>query len=108
MKITMAATSAYDQTEIHIHLMAEEGETIRIGDIIDIPMIDHSFERRKITAFVSTKREKSTLIKIESGEMGVAVIHNIYSRWIKTECNVYVDDDITGAVCTGTNLIRTI
>lgn len=108
MKITMAATSAYDQTEIHIHLMAEEGETIRIGDIIDIPMIDHSFERRKITAFVSKKGEKNAPEKIESGEWGVAVIHNIHSGWIKTECNVYVDDDIIGTVCTGTKLMRMI
>lgn len=98
MKITMAATSAYDQTEIYIYLIAEEGETIKIGEIIDIPMIDHTFERREITAFVSPEK-KSVPSKIESGKSGVAIIHNIHSGRIKTECNIYIDDDITGAVC---------
>lgn len=44
-----------------------------------------------------------TPVKIESGELGVAIIHNIHSGWIKTECKIYVDDDITGTVCTCTN-----
>lgn len=50
MVFTMASTSAYDENEIEVHITAEKGETIKIGDIIAIPMNDHTFEQREIMA----------------------------------------------------------
>ena len=50
MIIQMASTSAYDKNEVQVYIIAEKGETIRIGDIIAIPMNDHTFEQREITA----------------------------------------------------------
>ena len=39
----MASTSAYDKNEIQVYIIAEKGETIRIGNIITIPMNDHTY-----------------------------------------------------------------
>lgn len=98
MKISMASTSAYNQNEIHIHLTTEVGETIKVGDIIDIPMIDYSFEKREIMTFVPRIKKGKVHTKIENGESGEAIIHNIDSAWIKTQHNIYIDADITGTV----------
>lgn len=38
MIITGAATSAYDPNEVHIDIRAEEGDCIKIGDTISIPI----------------------------------------------------------------------
>ncbi len=44
MIFQMASTSAYDENEVQVYILAEKGETIRIGDIIAIPMNDHTFD----------------------------------------------------------------
>ena len=49
MIINMASTSAYDENEVQLEVVAEKGEIIKIGDIITIPMNDHTFEQRVIT-----------------------------------------------------------
>lgn len=100
MKITMAATSAYDENEIHIHFTTQKGECISIGDMIDIPMIDHSYEKREIIAFVPKKKRGKVLEKIQNGESGEAIIYNIHSGWIKTESTPYIDDDLSEAITT--------
>ena len=43
MIFQMASTSAYDKNEVHIYIIAEKGEIIRIGYIIAIPMNEHTF-----------------------------------------------------------------
>lgn len=49
MIIKFACTSAYDENEVCIEIVAEKGEIIKVGDVITIPMIDHTFEQREIT-----------------------------------------------------------
>ncbi len=48
MIILGAATLAYDENEIHLDVQTEENETINLGDIIDIPMNDHSTAQRTV------------------------------------------------------------
>ena len=56
MIFQMASTSAYDKNEVQVYIIAEKGETIRIGDIIAIPMNDHTFEQREITAMYRDRK----------------------------------------------------
>lgn len=56
MIFQMAGTSAYDKNEVQVHIIAEKGETIRIGDIIAIPMNDHTFEQREIMAMYRDRK----------------------------------------------------
>lgn len=42
MIFQMASTSAYDKNEVQVYIIAEKEETIRIGDIIAIPMNDYT------------------------------------------------------------------
>ena len=76
-----------------------KGECIKVGDMIDIPMIDHSFEKRAIMGFVS-KKKGITITKVEAGETGQIefIVNNIHSGRIKTESNLYTDEDYSGAV----------
>ncbi|MDE6312435.1 MAG: hypothetical protein K2M46_02260 [Lachnospiraceae bacterium] len=99
MKFMFAATSAYDMNEIYVWVLLEEGECIKVGDMIDIPMIDHSFEKREIMGFVS-KKKGVTITKVEVGETGQIefIVNNIHSGRIKTESNLYTDEDYSGAV----------
>lgn len=39
MIINMASTSAYDENEVQLEVVAEKGEIIKIGDIITIPIM---------------------------------------------------------------------
>lgn len=57
MIFQMASTSAYDKNEVQVYIIAEKGETIRIGDIIAIPMNDHTFEQREITAMYRDRKK---------------------------------------------------
>ena len=57
MIFKMASTSAYDENEVEVYILAEKGETIRIGDIITIPMNDHTFEQREITAMYRDRKK---------------------------------------------------
>ena len=43
-----AATFAYDENEVAIHITAEAEGCIHIGDIIQIPMNNHTFEERVV------------------------------------------------------------
>ena len=57
MIFQMASTSAYDENEVQVCILAEKGETIRIGDIIAIPMNDHTFEQREIIAMYRDRKK---------------------------------------------------
>ena len=57
MVFQMASTSAYDENEVQVCILAEKGETIRIGDIIAIPMNDHTFEQREIMAMYRDRKK---------------------------------------------------
>lgn len=48
MIINMASTSAYDENIVYLEIIAEKDEVIKIGDIITIPMNDHTFKQREI------------------------------------------------------------
>ena len=48
MRFICASTLAYDENEIHLDIQTEQNETVSLGDIIDIPMNDHSTEQRKV------------------------------------------------------------
>ena len=48
MIINMASTSAYDENIVYLEIIAEKDEVIKIGDIIIIPMNDHTFKQREI------------------------------------------------------------
>lgn len=49
MIINFASTLAYDENEVCLEIVAEKDEIIKIGDVITIPMVDHSFKQREIT-----------------------------------------------------------
>ncbi|MBR3141526.1 MAG: hypothetical protein IKF09_00085 [Clostridiales bacterium] len=103
MIITGAATSAYDENEIYINITAEDGECIKVGDTISIPMNDHSFESREIKDMYRDwnkwKKGKGLFNKIEAGEWAECIINNIDSGRIHTINSFYDDDDFgDGAV----------
>lgn len=104
MIFQMAATSAYDENEVHIFILAENGETIRIGDVIAIPMNDHTFEQREIMAMYrdgkKRKRRKCLFSEIKEGEWAECIIHNIHSGRIHTVSSPYDEDLLKdGWVC---------
>lgn len=79
MIINMASTSAYDENEVQLEVVAEKGEIIKIGDIITIPMNDHTFEQREITdMYRDWKRGKNLFFEIREGEWANCIIHNIF------------------------------
>lgn len=96
MIFQMASTSAYDKNEIQVYIIAEKGETIRIGDIITIPMNDHTFEQREITAMYrdwkTWKKGKCLFSEIKEGEWAKCIIHNIHSGRIHTISASYDED----------------
>ena len=98
MIILSAATLAYDDNEIHLSIQTEQNETISLGDIIDIPMNDHSTEQRKVIGiFKDWKkwRDKKTLKSISNGDSATLVINNIHSGRIHSESSPY-DDEVLG------------
>ncbi len=48
MIFTSASAAGYDEQDTLIGITAEKGERIRVGDIITIPMNNHTFEQREI------------------------------------------------------------
>ena len=100
MIITGASTSAYDENEVYISITAEEGECIRKGDKITIPMNDHSFEVREIKDMYRDWKKwckgKGLFDKIESGEWAECIINDIDSGKIHTISSLYDDEERTG------------
>ena len=100
-----ASTSAYDENEVYLTITAEENECIRVGDVISIPMNDHTFESREIIGmFRDWKKwlkEGKGLDEIKNGEWARCIINNIHSGRIHTISSPYDDDDFSGAVCCG-------
>ena len=98
MIILGAATLAYDDNEIHLDIQTEQNETINLGDIIDIPMNDHSTEQRTVVGiFKNWKkwRDGKTLKSVSNGDSATLVINNIHSGKIHTETSPY-DDEVLG------------
>lgn len=98
MIFTSASTSAYDEDEVYLSVTAEKGEVIRVGDIIEIPVNDRSFEKREITDMYrdwkKRQKGKDLFSEIREGEWAECVIHGIRSDRIHTVSSVY-DDEIT-------------
>ena len=96
MIFQMAGTSAYDKNEVEVSILAEKGETIRIGDIITIPMNDHTFEQCEITAMYRDRKKwekgKCLFSEIKEGEWAECIIHNIHSGTIHTISSPYDED----------------
>lgn len=93
MIINMASTSAYDENEVQLEVVAEKGEIIKIGDIITIPMNDHTFEQREITdMYRDWKRDKNLFFEIREGEWANCIIHNIFSGDIHTIHSPYEEE----------------
>lgn len=93
MVISMAATSACDENEVTIHIMAESGECIHIGDRIQIPMNDHTFEEREVIDMYRDwkkwRSRKGLFNKIEAGEWAECIVRNIHSGRIHTISSPY-------------------
>ena len=72
MIINFASTLAYDENEVCLEIVAEKDEIIKIGDVITIPMVDHSFKQREITDmyrdFKNRKKGKEREVGILSAE----------------------------------------
>lgn len=96
MIINMASTSAHDENEVQLEVVAEKGEIIKIGDIITIPMNDHTFEQREITDMYRDwkkwKRGKDLFCEIREGEWANCIIHNIFSGDIHTIHSPYEEE----------------
>ena len=99
---TFATTSAYDNDEVELTIHTENGETVKIGDVITIPMTDHSFVEREITGMYrdwkKRKKGKEKFTEIHDGEWAECIIHNIRSEKIYTVSSLYDDDSHEGAV----------
>ena len=96
MIINFASTLAYDENEVCLEIVAEKDEIIKIGDVITIPMIDHSFKQREITDmyrdFKNRKKGKELFSKITEGEWANCIIHNIHSEYIHTVNTPYIEE----------------
>ncbi len=92
-----AATLAYDENEIHLDIETEKGESIALGDIITIPMNDHSFEKREVVGiFKNWKKwhDGKSLDKIADEEAATVVVNGIHSGMIQTISSPYNDEDL--------------
>ena len=92
-----AATLAYDENEIHLDIETEEGESILLGDIITIPMNDHSFEKRKVVGiFKNWKkwRDGKSLDKVCNGETATVAVNGIHSGMVHTISSFYIDEEL--------------
>lgn len=96
MIIQTASASAYDDAEVHIGIKAEKDETISVGDIITIPMNNHTFKQREITAMYKDwkkwKKGKQRLFEIKDGEGAICIIHNIHPEEIHTISSPYDEE----------------
>lgn len=96
MIISGAATSAYDENEVYITIQAEEGECIHVGDMISIPMNDHTFVNREITAMYRDWKKwnkgKGLFTEIRAGEWAECIIHDIHSGRIHTISSPYDEE----------------
>ena len=96
MIINFASTLAYDENEVCLEIVAEKDEIIKIGDVITIPMIDHSFKQREITDmyrdFKNRKKGNELFPKITEGEWANCIIHNIHSEYIHTVNTPYIEE----------------
>ncbi len=104
MVFTMAATSAYDEHEIHLTIESEPGESIKIGDMIVIPMNDHTFEKREIIDMYRDWKKhlkgKEHITEIRDGEWAECIIRDIHSGRIHTISSPY-DEELSedGWIC---------
>lgn len=57
MIINMASTSAYDENEVQLEVVAEKGEIIKIGDIITIPMNTTLLSSVRLQICIETGKE---------------------------------------------------
>lgn len=102
-----AATSAYDENEIHLTIETGPGESVKTGDVITIPMNDHTFEQREITEMFRDwkkhEKGKEHITGIRDGEWAECIIHNIHSGRIHTISAPY-DEELSGNewICGGT------
>ena len=90
-------TLAYDDNEIHLNVQTEQNETINLGDTIDIPMNDHSIEKRKVIGiFKNWKkwRDGKSLQSVSNGDSATLVINDIHSGKIHSESSPYDDEDL--------------
>ncbi len=96
MIINMASTSAYDENIVYLEIIAEKDEVIKIGDIITIPMNDHTFKQREIIDmyrdFKKWKKRKCLFFQIKEGEWATCIIHHIDSKDIHTINSPYVEE----------------
>lgn len=102
MIFVSASTSAYDENEVYLAIKTEPGESVKLGDVISIPMNDHTYEQRAITGMLrdwkKRKKGKETFTEIRDGEWAECIIHNIHSERIHTISSPYDDDPTDGAV----------
>lgn len=97
MIFTSASASGYDEKDTLIGITAEKGERIRIGDIITIPMNNHTFEQREIMDMYRDwkkwKKGKDLFSEIKEGEWAECIIQNIHPEHIHTINSPY-DEEI--------------
>lgn len=102
MIIIDSCTLAYDETEVHLFIETECGECIKVGDMITIPMNDHTTEKRVIEAIFRSEndvwRNKNRLDQLSDGARGLCIVRDIHSGCIHTIHSPY-DDDPTEGVC---------
>lgn len=97
MVILGAATLAYDDNEIHLDIRTEQNEVISLGDIVEIPMNDHSTEQRKVVGIFKDWRkwrDGKSLQSVYNGESATLVINDIHSGKIHSESSPYDDEDL--------------
>ncbi len=95
MIIWGAATLAYDENEIHLDIETEKRETIALGDIISIPMNNHTFVKRKVVGiFKNWKkwRDGKSLDRINEGEN--ATVSGINSGMVHMVSSPYDNEEL--------------
>ena len=105
MIITSASTLAYDEKEVHLSIRTNEGECICVGDTINIPMTDHTIEKRivlNILEISENKKQQKRLHQISDGESGICIVRNVDSGKIHTVDSPWDDDPLDGVVPGGT------
>lgn len=91
-----AANSVYKDNEVCLLLVAEPGEIIKVGDTIEIPMNDFTFESRVIDGMYG-----KGMRQICEGQWAICFIHNIDARRIHTTRSAYDEEVIEagGIIC---------
>lgn len=100
MIIMMAAVSAYDEDEVLLSIKTEEGECIRIGDVIAIPMNDHTYENREVTDMYRDwnkwRKGKGLFTEIKDGECAECIVHGINAGRVHAVNSPYDDETLEG------------